>query len=90
VCHTDRPVGPEQPFFDVARVLLKGLDPDAPYVMRRDGADVLASTLARLTMLDTPDLFDGGGQCSTSFGSSGSESRSYTIWTMICLLVSRS
>jgi hypothetical protein len=27
--------------------------------MRRDGADVLASTLARLTMVDTPDLFDG-------------------------------
>jgi hypothetical protein len=31
--------------------------------MRRDGADVLAGTLAkaaRLTMVDTPDLFDGG------------------------------
>ena len=28
--------------------------------MRRDGADVLAVTLARLTLVDTPDLFDGG------------------------------
>jgi hypothetical protein len=44
--------------FDGARVLLKwGLDPDAPYVMRRGGADVLAGTLAkaaRLTMVDMP------------------------------------
>jgi hypothetical protein len=33
------------------------LDPDAPYVVRRDGADVLAGTVAkvvRLTMVDTP------------------------------------
>ena len=53
------------------------LDPDAPYVVRRDGADVLAGTVAkvvRLTMVDTPS-----GPVSTGYGLRPSSATRRTI-----------